>query len=128
MAKHLNRKVDEMSYDKLIAGMTPPVKVISGTLAGLDTAADYVRGTVLAKSGADGRLYILGTDAGAGDTLTPDCILCDETTVEGDTAAAVYAAGCFNLDALTVKEGYTITQADRDKLRERGLYLAALLD
>lgn len=130
MAKHLNNKVDAMEYDKLIAGMTPPVKVISGTIAKLSAAAQYPRGTVLARSSADGKLYILGSEAGAGDTLTPDCILCDaeEIGTGEDVTAAVYAAGCFNIEALTVNDGYTITQADKDKLRERGLYLAQLWD
>lgn len=130
MANHLNSKVDEMSYDNLIAGMTPPVKVASGTISKLSVAASYARGTVLAKSSSDGKLYILGSAAAGGDTLTPDCILCDpeEIGTTEDVAAAVYVAGCFNVNALIVAEGYTITEADRDKLRERGLYLAQLWD
>ena len=36
--------------------------------------------------------------------------------------------GGFNEDALTVGEEYTITQADKDALRERGIYLAQVLD
>ncbi len=130
MTRHLNRKVDEMEYDKLIAGMTPPVKVASGIIAKLTTATEYPRGTALAKSTKDGKLYILGTAAAEGDTLTPDCILCDPEAVDTaeDTPAAVYVAGCFNVDALTVAEDYTITQADKDKLRERGLYLAQAWD
>ena len=34
---------------------------------------------------------------------------------------AVYKAGCFDLEKLTVAEGYTVTEADKDKLRERGI-------
>lgn len=130
MAKHLNRKVDQMEYDKLIAGMTPPVKVISGTIAKLADAAEYPRGTVLAKSSASGKLYALGSTAAEGDPLTPDCILCDaeEVGTAEDVVAAVYAAGSFNIEAVTVADGYTITEADRDKLRERGLYLSQLWD
>lgn len=130
MAKHLNRKVDEMSYDKLIAGMTPPGKVSSGTIAKLTDAAEYPRGTVLAKSSANGKLYILGSTAAEGDTLTPDCILCDaeEVGTAEDVVAAVYVAGSFNIEAVTIADGYTITEADKDKLRERGLYLSQLWD
>ena len=36
--------------------------------------------------------------------------------------------GCFNEDAMTVDDEYTITQADKDTLRERGIYLAQVLD
>lgn len=133
MTKHLNSKVDEMSYDKLISGMTPPVKVASGIIAKLTTAATYKRGTVLCRSsgtGGDGKLKILGTAAVENETLTPDCVLCDDEDIDTtvDTNAAVYVAGCFNPDALIVASGYTITRADMDKLRERGLYLAPLWD
>ena len=66
MAKHLNDKVGSMEYDKLIAGITPPVKVASGIITKLSAAATYPRGTVLCRSsgtGGDGKLKILGTTA-----------------------------------------------------------------
>lgn len=133
MAKHLNGKVGSMEYDKLIAGMTPPVKVASGIITKLSVAATYPRGTILCRSsgtGGDGKLKILGTTAGSSETLTPDCILCDDEEVDTDADAnvAVYVMGCFNEGAVTVKEDYDITQADRDALRERGIYLAQVLD
>ena len=133
MAKHLNDKVGSMEYDKLIAGMTPPPKVASGVITKLATAATYPRGTILCRSsgtGGDGKLKILGTTAGSNETLTPDCILCDEEEIgtETDANVAVYVMGCFNEDALTVGAEYDITQADKDALRERGIYLAQVLD
>ena len=33
--------------------------------------------------------------------------------------------GCFDPETLTVASNYTITEADKDVLRERGIYLAA---
>lgn len=128
----LSRKVGDMSYDNLIAGITPPVHVNSGTLRKLDTETAYARGTVLAKSSGiagDGKLVILGTEAVENETLTPDCILCDDVTVgtDADVDVAVYTAGCFNVDALIVKSGYTMTEDDKDKLRERGIYLGIVL-
>ncbi len=130
MARHLDRKVGDMEYDKLIAGITPPVHVNSGTIRKLVIETEYKRGTVLAKSSADNKLVILGTDAQAEETLVPDCVLTDDVTVgtESDVVAPVYTAGCFNVSALTVKDGYTISEADKDKLRERGLYLGTVLD
>lgn len=130
MVKHLNSKVEEMSPEKLFAGLTPPAKVASGTIAKPAADAVYPRGTALSKSTLDGKLYILGTAAAQGDTLTPDCVLCDEKSVvtTEDTPTTVYVAGCFNINALTVAEGYTVTEADRDKLRERGVYLTQLWD
>lgn len=128
----LSRKVGDMSYDNLIAGITPPVHVNSGTLRKLATETAYARGTVLAKSSGiagDGKLVILGTEAVENETLTPDCILCDDVTVgtDDDVDVAVYTAGCFNVDALIVKSGYTMTEDDKDKLRERGIYLGIVL-
>lgn len=127
----LSRKVGDMSYDNLIAGITPPVHVNTGTLRELATETAYARGTVLAKSSVDGKLVILGTqaDQAQNETLTPDCILCDDVTVGpgADVNVAVYTAGCFNVDALIVKSGYPMSEDDKDKLRERGIYLGIVL-
>lgn len=133
MATHLNRKVGELAYDNLFAGMTPAAHVNSATIRKLAVAATYKRGTVLAKSSGsagDSKLVILGTSAAENETLTPDCVLCDDTDIgtATDVLVPVYTAGCFNPDTLTVKAAYTITEADRDKLRERGIYLGAVLE
>ena len=133
MAKHLISKVDAMEYDKLIAGLDPSVKVASGVITKLSAAATYKRGTILARSsgtGGDGKLKILGTTAGGDETLTPDCIRCDDTDVgtDADVNTAVYVKGCFNEDALIVNGEYELTQADKDTLREKGIYLAQVWD
>ena len=61
------------------------------------------------------------------EVLTADCILADDIYVgtSDDVNAAVYDMGCFDPAKLTVKSGYTITEADKDVLRERGIYLVA---
>lgn len=191
MAKHLNRKVGEMEYDKLIAGITPPIHVGSGIIRKLGAEAEYKRGTVLAKSSVDNKLVILGTtpadavdavaptyaltedtaltagktyytrsgsegsyvytpvdtpdvanittyyemtdpgsSAVAAEVLIPDCVLTDNTVIgtTDDVVTTVYTAGCFNKDALIVKTDYTLSEADKDKLRERGLYLGVVLE
>lgn len=130
MARTLSRKVGSMEYDGLISGLTPETKVAGGTIRKLAEAATYVRGTILAKSSGeqgDSKLVILGTEAGAGETLTPDCILADDIEVgtDEDVNVAVYDMGCFNPDKLTVKDGYEITEADKDALRVRGIFLTA---
>ena len=134
MAKHLNDKIGSMEYDKLIAGMTPPVKVAAGVITKLTgEGTTYKRGTILCRSsgtGGDGNLKILGTTAAENETLTPDCILCDDEEIGADAnvTAAVYVMGCFNIDAVNVSNEYEITQADKDVLRERGIYLSQVLD
>lgn len=130
--KELGRFVGEMEYDGLIAGLNPPAVVGGGVLAALsedEEASVYKRGTILAKSAANGQLYILGREAAQDDTLTPDCILCDDTELGSvSTAVAVYLAGCFNTAKLIMDEGYTMTEADKDALRMRGIMLKAVAE
>lgn len=133
MAKELRQKLGSMEYDGLITGLNPPTRVDGGTIAKLSAAAVYKRGTLLAKSAKDGLLHILGeappaaAEGQTADTYTPDCILCDDTEVgtADDTPVDVYAAGCFDPEKVTVAEGYTITQADKDKLRSYSIVFKA---
>lgn len=125
--KYLSSKLGEMEFDGLLTGINPVPIIQGGTIAKGTAAVDLVRGTILAKSTTTGKLSILGTDAGTGDTLTPDCILCDDVEVgtDADVNVPVYFAGCFDPEKVTVAEGYTLTEADKDKLRERGIIFKA---
>lgn len=133
MAKELRQKLGSMEYDGLITGLNPPVRVDGGVIAKLTAATVYKRGTLLAKSAKDGLLHILGEepptpgDGETADTYTPDCILCDDTEVgtTEDVPVDVYAAGCFDPEKVTVAEDYTITQADKDKLRTYNIVFKA---
>jgi len=119
--KELNRKLGGMEYDGLITGLNPPIRVEGGTIAKLAVATEYKRGTLLGKASDTGLLSLYdGSNA-------PDCILCDDTTVgtEEDAKVAVYAAGCFDPEKVTVAEGYTITQTDKDKLRSYNIIFKA---
>ena len=105
--KMLSEKLGEVEYDNLIVGLTPPKRVGAGKIASTGSKeATYTRGTVFAKSAKDGKLYILGSTAASGDTLTADCILTDDVTVPatGDATTTVYLAGCFNPDKLVVTQ------------------------
>lgn len=57
----------------------------------------------------------------------PDCILCDDVTVgtTADAKVAVYIAGCFDPNKLTLGTGATISTADKDILREKGIIFKA---
>jgi hypothetical protein len=127
MAQRLDQKIGEMEYDGLITDTSPAVITGPGVLAGLDEDTVFKRGTVLAKSEKTGALYLLGTKAEAGDTLTADSILTDDVTVTAKSSApvVVYLAGRFNPDKLTVADEYAITEADKDALRVRGILLKA---
>ena len=129
----LSRIVDSMEYDGLISGLTPKVKVTGGTIRKLDSESTLERGTILARSSGtagDDKLVVLGTTAASNETLTADCILADDITVgDGeDVNVAVYDMGCFDPDKVKVADGYTITAADKDALRQRGIYFVSKSD
>ena len=120
MAKELRQKLGSMEYDGLITGLNPPTRVDGGTIAKLAAPATLKRGTLLGK--ADSGLLSIYDGTG-----TPDCILCDDTEVgtAEDVPVDVYVAGCFDLEKVTVGDGYTITQADKDKLRTYSIVFKA---
>lgn len=133
MSKELCYQVGEIGQDNLIAKLYPPAQTTGVTLRAADKETILPRGTVLSVSSTDGLLVQLGTEAAAADpdttgstaeTLTAAYILCDDTTVGTEnTPTVAYRAGCFNADALTVADGYTITAADEDALRKYGIIL-----
>lgn len=131
--KNLNSKLGEMTFDGLIADLTPKAQVGGGVIRKLSAEATLKRGTILAKSSGtagDGKLVVLGTTAATNETFTPDCVLCDDIkvgTIE-DEKVAVYTAGCFNSGKVTVTSGYTITADDLDNLRMRDIVLKAVSD
>lgn len=119
---NLYKNFDAMEYDGLVADVAPEVIVAGGKIRALSSGtATLVRGTVLAKSSGtagDGKLVILGTSAGANETLTASCILCDDVELgTSDVTVPVYVAGCFNPSKVTVKNSYTMTEGDKDALR-----------
>lgn len=130
---NLSNKIGEMDYDGLFTDIVPAAQVRGGKIRKLSAEATLKRGTILAKSSGtagDGKLVVLGTVAASNETLTPDCILCDDITVgtTDDEPVAVYTAGCFNPDKVTVAASYTITEADKDNLRMRGIVFKAAAD
>jgi len=127
---NLSRKLGEMEYDGLVSDVTPKVEVRGKTIRKLSAETTLKRGTILAMSsgtGGDGKLVVLGTTAGSNETLTPDCILCDDIVVgtSEDVIATVYTAGCFNTAKTIVATGYTMTSADYDSLRKYGIVFKA---
>lgn len=125
---NLNRKVGEMTYDGLISSTNPSVLIDGKTIRTTGSEVTYKRGTIFAKSDKDNKLVVLGTAAASGETLKADCILCDDITVGAaeDAIATVYIAGCFNTNKVTMAEGYSLTEADKDTLRAYGIIFKAM--
>jgi hypothetical protein len=131
--RDLHEKIGSVEFEKLFAGMQPPAIVKPGVIRKLGTAGTLKRGTLLAKSSGsagDGKLVIFGTTAATNETLTADCVLCDDIEVgtTDDENAAVYVSGDFNEAALIVATGATITEADRDALRTKGILLGTVME
>lgn len=127
---NLSKKLGEMDFDGLLTDIKPAPEVRGGTIRKLSAAATLKRGTILAKSsgtGGDGKLVALGTTAVSNEALTPDCVLCDDVEIgtAADENAAVYTAGCFDPDKVSVAYGYSITDGDKDNLRMRGIVFKA---
>jgi len=131
--RDLHEKIGSVEFEKLFAGMQPPAIVKPGVIRKLGTAGTLKRGTLLAKSSGsagDGKLVIFGTTAATNETLTADCVLCDDIEVgtTDDENAAVYVSGDFNEAALIVATGATITEDDRDALRMKGILLGTVME
>lgn len=124
---NLSKKLGEMNFDGLFTDVVPAVQVRGGTIRRQTTSAVTLkRGTILAKSygtAGDGKLVILGSTDANNETLTPDCVLCDDVTVgtDADEKVAVYTAGCFDPDKVSAAASYSITETDKDNLRMRGI-------
>ena len=130
MTRDLHTKIGSVTPENLFAGLDPRALTKTGVLRKLGTAATMARGTLLAKSsgtGGDGKLVIFGTTAGSNETLTADCVLAEDVEVgtSADEPALVFITGNFNEDALILATGASLTEADKDALRIRGILLGA---
>ncbi len=130
MTRDLHEKIGSVTPENLFAGLDPRALTKAGVLRKLGTAATLVRGTLLAKSSGsagDGKLVIFGTTAATNETLTADCVLAEDVAVgtSADENALVFITGNFNEDELTLASGASLTEADRDALRVRGILLGA---
>ena len=93
--------------------------------------ASYVKATgvvTLAEAPATGTNNVVVTYPVA-STDVPCCILCDDVIVteDADVPAAAYRSGNFNPDAVTVAEGYELTDADKDTLRKYDIIFTQML-
>ena len=130
MTRDLHEKIGSVTPENLFAGLEPSPITKTGTIRKLGTAGTLKRGTLLAKSSGsagDGKLVIFGTTAATNETLTADCVLAEDVPVgtANDEAALVYITGNFNEDELILTSGASLTEADRDALRVRGILLGS---
>lgn len=109
-----NEKLGELTHDNLIADIH--VKQITGSGTVGANAGALKRGTVMALT--DGKLAVMASGK------TPYGILTDDVTVgAADEVVELYLTGKFNKAALIVAEGYELTAADIQTLRNGGIFV-----
>ena len=117
MAINMYENMAVQPYDDLIYGSTPAPHVMTVTLAAVAGAPVYKRGTLLDE--ADGAYTIHGSG-------TPNAILSDDvaTDASGTVRAYAYRTGHFNQQKLIVADGSSITDKDKETLRDAGILLS----
>ncbi len=120
--KEHGKQIGEMEYDGLITDITPITVTSAGIIGKTTEETTFKRGTLFGKNESG----VLSLYDGNG---TPDSILCEDTVVgtAENVSAAVYIAGCFDPAKLIVKDGYALTESDKDKLRQNGIILKSAL-
>lgn len=101
--------------DNLVAGVSPGLEVTAVEIAA--GQGILKRGTLLAPGDAG---YVI---MDATTTGKPAFILADDTDTTAKVTAEVYRSGCFAENHVIVKDGYTITDADKDALRKYDIIL-----
>ena len=123
MANRFVVDAGSMEYDKLFANIVPTNDVVSVTL----TASQGVvkRGTVI--SGTPG-----GTDfaplAAAAAATKALYIMADDIDTGAETVGFAYRTGNFNRDGVIVGSSYTLTAADEEILRGKGILLTDVIN
>lgn len=119
MAKNLVNKVGECTQDNLIAKLFPPAETFGVKIPA--KAGVLKRGTVLAL--VDGAYAVLAT----ANTGKANCILADDVdATDAEAVGVAYRTGHFNINALIVGSGYTLTAADKEELRKGGILLSEM--
>lgn len=117
MTTRLDGTVASVEYENLIYSTTPATDTFTVTV--VSGQGKLKRGTALAIN-ADGKMAILGTSS-----TTANCVLAEDVdATSADATTVAYRTGHFNANALTVKSGYTITAADKEAFRGKGILLS----
>jgi len=119
MGKRLDTTIGNAEYDNLIAGVFPAATTFMVTLSAEQGVVK--RGTVLAGTAAAATVMAANK--------TPFAVLADETdTTNGAEAAIAYRTGHFIKNGLIVANGYTLSAADIETLRGKGILISEGVD
>jgi len=126
MNNDLVRPIGESPIENLFNSTEPPA-LTTGVLIS-PGQGPLKRGTVLALDADAGECVVLGEPAGGGDAKAR-YVLADPVDASGSDAApaVAYRTGHFNRPALIVKDGYAMSRADEESLRDGGIFLSDAL-
>lgn len=117
--------IGTFNADKLFVDQKhdPDVKGVTLTFAAAGTVK---RGTLLVIDSDTGKASPFTTPA----TETPDCILCDDVTVTaaGDVYTSAYKSGNFSKQFLEEVADVTLTAANIETLRQKGIFVEGVVD
>lgn len=114
MAKLMNETIEATKYDGLIVDINPPADVMAVKIKAGQGALK--RGSVL--SLASGEMSLMATGGAA------NCILAEDVDATEAVNALAYRTGHFATNKLIVAEGYTLTAADKEALRDVGILVS----
>ena len=115
----LNETVAAVKYDGLIADINPPADIFAVKIKAGE--GKLKRGSVLSLE-TDGTRALLSEGGDA------NCILAEDVDATAETTALAYRTGHFVSGRMIVKEGYTLTTADKEALRDVGILVSDALE
>lgn len=119
--KRLDESLGTMGYDNLFVENVPESDVVAVKL----TVAGVVkRGTVISGTPGGEDFAALAAAANATKALY---VLADDVDTSVDVVGIAYRTGHFNRGALIVGSSYTLTAADEEILRGKGILLSDAL-
>lgn len=119
MLTKANERFTTPEQDGLIYDLNPPAEVFAVKIAAGHGALK--RGTVLSR-GSDGTMSLMASGGAA------NCILAMDTDATSAVDTLAYRTGHFVENMLIVAEGYTLTEADKEALRDAGILLSDAME
>lgn len=120
--KRLDESLGAVGYDSLFVENVPEADVVAVKL----TAAGVVkRGTVISGTPGGSDFTALAAAANATNALY---VLADDVDTDVNVTGIAYRTGHFNRNALMVGSSYTLTAADEEILRGKGILASDALE
>lgn len=115
----LDESLGTVSYDELFVENVPEADVVTVKLAA--AIGTIKRGTVVSGTPGGNDFAALAAAASAAKALY---VIAEDIDTAVETVGIAYRTGHFNRGALIVGSGYTLTAADEEVLRSKGILLS----